>query len=60
MSYLFEEQTLLSEAMSRMLAELESGVLRPLPVTEVPLADAAEAHRALQSGSSVGKLVLVP
>jgi synaptic vesicle membrane protein VAT-1 len=60
LSYLFEEQALLEEAMTRMLAELESGALRPLPVTEVPLADAADAHKALQSGTSVGKLVLVP
>ena len=60
LSYLFEEQTLLEEAMARLLGELEAGVLRPLPVTEFPLAAAAEAHRALQSGSSVGKLVLVP
>jgi len=59
LSYLFEERGLLTEAMSRMLAELEAGVLRPLPVTEIPLADAAEAHRALQGGASVGKLVLV-
>jgi NADPH:quinone reductase-like Zn-dependent oxidoreductase len=60
LSYLFEEQWLLTEAMTRMLAELEAGVLRPLPVTELPLAQAASAHRALQSGSSVGKLVLIP
>jgi synaptic vesicle membrane protein VAT-1 len=59
LSYLFEEQWLLAEAMSRMLGEVEAGVLRPLPVTEFPLADAAEAHRALQSGTTVGKLVLV-
>jgi synaptic vesicle membrane protein VAT-1 len=60
LSYLFEEQTLLQEAMTRMLAELAAGALRPLPVTEFPLARAADAHRALQSGTSVGKLVLVP
>ena len=60
LSYLFEEQALLTEAMTRMLAELAAGVLQPLPVTELPLAQASEAHRALQSGSSVGKLVLVP
>jgi synaptic vesicle membrane protein VAT-1 len=60
LSYLFEEQTLLTESMTRMLGELESGALRPLPVTSFPLADAGEAHRALQSGSTVGKLVLVP
>lgn len=60
LSYLFEEQGMLAEAMARMLQEVESGALRPLPVTELPLADAAEAHRALQSGSTVGKLALIP
>jgi NADPH:quinone reductase-like Zn-dependent oxidoreductase len=60
LSYLFEEQALLTDAMTRMLAEVEAGVLRPLPVTEFSLSDAAAAHRALQSGTTVGKLVLVP
>jgi len=60
LSYLFEEQGLLGEAMSRMLAEVEAGVLRALPVSEFPLAEAAEAHRALQSGTTVGKLALIP
>jgi NADPH:quinone reductase-like Zn-dependent oxidoreductase len=60
LSYLFEEQHLLAEAMARMLAELDAGILKALPVTEFPLAEAARAHEALQSGASVGKLVLVP
>ena len=60
LSYLFEEQSLLAEAMSRMLSELEQGLLRPLPVSEFPLASAPEAHRALQGGSTVGKLALIP
>lgn len=60
LSYLFEEQGMLTESMARMLGEIASGALKPLPVTEFPLADAAEAHKALQSGSTVGKLVLVP
>jgi synaptic vesicle membrane protein VAT-1 len=60
LSYLFEEQWMLQESMGRMLAELESGALKPLPTTEFPLAEVAEAHRALQSGTTVGKLVLVP
>ena len=60
LSYLFEEQWLLAEAMSRMLAEVDAGVLRALPVTEFPLSDAAAAHRALQSGTTTGKLALVP
>lgn len=60
LSYLFEEQTLLGEAMGRMLGELESGVLKPLPVTEFPLASAGAAHEALQSGTTTGKLALIP
>jgi NADPH:quinone reductase-like Zn-dependent oxidoreductase len=60
LSYLFDQESLLTEAMTRMLGELEQGVLRPLPVSELPLADAAGAHRALQSGSTVGKLALIP
>lgn len=60
LSYLFEEQGLLEEAMTRMLGELASGALRPLPVTEFPLPAASEAHEALQSGSTVGKLALIP
>jgi synaptic vesicle membrane protein VAT-1 len=60
LSYLFDQAGLLSEAMARMLAEVESGVLRALPVTEFALADAPAAHRALQSGTTVGKLALIP
>jgi NADPH:quinone reductase-like Zn-dependent oxidoreductase len=60
LSYLFEEQQLLEEAMTRMLAEVAVGALRPLPVTEFAFADAAAAHQALQGGATVGKLVLVP
>lgn len=60
LSYLFDQYALLNEAMTRMLSELERGILRPLPVTEHPLADAAGAHRALQSGKTTGKLALIP
>jgi synaptic vesicle membrane protein VAT-1 len=60
LSYLFEERGLLEEAMTRMLGELSSGLLRPLPVAEYALADAAGAHRALQSGTTTGKLALIP
>lgn len=60
LSYLFDEQGLLAEAMTRMLSEVERGALRPLPVSVFPLADAAQAHAALQGGATVGKLALVP
>jgi synaptic vesicle membrane protein VAT-1 len=60
LSYLFEEQGLLDEAMTRMLSEVETGALKALPVTEFPLSEAPQAHEALQSGRTVGKLALVP
>jgi NADPH:quinone reductase-like Zn-dependent oxidoreductase len=60
LSYLFEEQGLLTEAMGRMIGELEAGTLRPLPVTEFALQDARAAHEALQSGTTIGKLALIP
>jgi NADPH2:quinone reductase len=44
----------------RALAAVVSGVLRPLIGGRFPLAEAAEAHRALESRASVGKVVLVP
>jgi NADPH:quinone reductase-like Zn-dependent oxidoreductase len=40
--------------------EVERGALRPLPVRVFPLADAAQAHAALQGGATVGKLALIP
>jgi NADPH:quinone reductase-like Zn-dependent oxidoreductase len=60
LSYLFDESALLEEALGVLLTELDRGRLRPPKVTTFPLERVAEAHRALQSGDTVGKLVLVP
>ncbi|MFH8614716.1 zinc-binding dehydrogenase [Streptomyces sp. NPDC017979] len=43
----------------RALAELTSGRLRP-GVQRFPLADAARAHRALETRRTMGKVVLIP
>lgn len=60
LSYLFERRDVLEEAMGRLLAWVDEGRITPLTVTRFPLDRVAEAHRALESGSTVGKLVLVP
>lgn len=60
LSYMFEEQWLLDEAMGRLSGWLAEGALRPPPVTTYPLADVARAQRDLESGQTVGKLILVP
>jgi NADPH2:quinone reductase len=41
-------------------AALEAGILRPIIDMEMPLANAAQAHREILEGSSHGKIVLIP
>jgi NADPH:quinone reductase-like Zn-dependent oxidoreductase len=60
LSYLFERSELYTEAMSVLLGHVAAGQLRPLPVRAYPLAEVAEAQRALASGETTGKLVLRP
>ncbi|HWD20642.1 MAG TPA: NADPH:quinone reductase [Verrucomicrobiae bacterium] len=41
-------------------AGLENGSLRPVISREIPLAQAAEAHRLIMAGGAAGKIVLTP
>jgi NADPH2:quinone reductase len=43
-----------------LVAGLENGTLRPVISKEFPLADAAQAHRAVMEPGALGKIVLVP
>jgi NADPH:quinone reductase-like Zn-dependent oxidoreductase len=58
LSYLFHKKEILQEGMTTLLGWVEQGKMRPPPVTRYPLSQVAEAHRAIESGSTVGKLVL--
>ncbi len=58
LSFLFDRSELLQQAMNQLLGWLEDGALRAPPTTAFPFAEVAEAHRALESGQTVGKLVL--
>ncbi|MFQ5525440.1 MAG: medium chain dehydrogenase/reductase family protein [Thermoanaerobaculia bacterium] len=58
LSYFFDQKELLREMMEHLLEWLEEGRIEPPPVTPYPLERVAEAHRAIESGQSVGKLVL--
>lgn len=60
LSYLFDHLGLLHATMDELLTLASAGVLPPPPVTAYPLRDVAAAHRDLESGRTVGKLVLVP
>lgn len=58
LSYLFDRTALLREAMGQLLGWLEEGRLTPPRVTPYDFEKVADAHRALESGRTVGKLVL--
>lgn len=58
LSYLFERSDLLRDAMDDLLRKAGDGAIAAPPVTEYPLARVVDAHRAIESGTTVGKLVL--
>lgn len=58
LSYLFDRQEFLQEAMCQLGTWLEQGKIRPLPVKTYPYTQVAEAHRALESAQTTGKLAL--
>ncbi len=50
----------LSEIHARLVEGLRARDLRPVVGAELPLADAAEAHRLVLQGDSYGKIALIP
>lgn len=60
LSTLFDRQDLLETAMKALLSWAGEGRLTPPPVQTYPLEEVATAHRDLERGQTVGKLVLVP
>jgi len=60
LSFLFERTDLLEDGMADLQAWLAAGKFVPPPTTTYPLDQVADAHRAIESGKTIGKLVLVP
>jgi NADPH:quinone reductase-like Zn-dependent oxidoreductase len=60
LSFLFNQVDLLQGAMLDLLRWIDAGKIRPPQVTLFPMSQVAEAHRKIESGQSVGKLVIVP
>ena len=60
LSFLSAHASLLSEGMQWLLQRFDDGQLAAPPIVRYPLARAADAQRAIESGSTVGKLVLIP
>ncbi len=60
LSYLFEQHELMQEAMTQLLGWAQEGALPAPPIADFPLRDAAKAQAQLETGRTVGKLVLIP
>jgi synaptic vesicle membrane protein VAT-1 len=60
LSYLFDREDFLREGMADLAGWLETKQIVPPPVTTYPLADVARAHADIESGKTIGKLVLLP
>lgn len=58
LSFLFDQTEILQEAMSQLLSWVENGSLSVCKVQEYPLKNAGKAHSDLESGKTVGKLIL--
>ncbi len=54
------EPELVARAAKDVLRLWESGAVRPIVGAELPLEEAAEAHRLVESRQSTGKVVLIP
>ncbi len=59
LSYLFERKAVFVEAMEKLLGWVDEGKIAGPLVTAFPFDRVADAHRAIESGKTVGKLVLV-
>lgn len=60
LSYLFDRSDLLQEGLGQIVRWIAEGKLAPPPVVTYPLAEVARAHADIESGRTVGKLVLLP
>ena len=60
LSFFAEEKALVSAYMDQIVAWVAAGKLRVSKVTAYALGDVPKAHTFIQSGASVGKLVLNP
>ena len=57
--YLFNRVHLFRDIMYKLLELNSKGIIRTMPITAFSFEQVAKAHQAIESGSSIGKLVLV-
>lgn len=60
LSFLFHRKDLLEMVMANLYPWFKEGQIRMPRITPYPFEEVAQAHRDIQSGQTVGKIVLVP
>ena len=60
LAFLFDRTDMLAVAMGELLPRFAEGTLRSPPIRAYPLDRVADAQRDLESGETIGKLVLLP
>ena len=58
LSYLFHRMDLLEDSMQDLMRWVAEGRIRAPALQIYPFENVADAHRALESGATVGKLIL--
>ena len=58
LSYLFDRRDILEESMRNLIKWVEEGKIKAPPLQRFAFEQAAKAHHALESGATVGKLIL--
>lgn len=58
LAYLFDQSVLLQESMQTMIKWVEAGKVKTPPLQTFTFQDVAQAHQTLESGTTVGKLIL--
>jgi len=58
LSFLFDETDIMLRGLQQLITWLDEGRLTAPTVTEYAFEEVGEAHRALESGQTIGKLVL--
>eukprot|EP01084_Bolivina_argentea_P037006 68420_1 len=59
LSFLFSRRDLLEIGMANMIPWIENDQIKVCKVTEYKMKDVANAHRDIQSGNTIGKLVMI-
>jgi NADPH:quinone reductase-like Zn-dependent oxidoreductase len=60
LSFLFDKNEIFSEAMDNLLKWYSEGKIKVSAVKSFPFENVANAQKELESGKSLGKLVLIP